>query len=771
MVTRGGRLIGQEPNPDHPTGAALCIKGLAAPEIVYNRQRQLYPLRRTEPKGSADAGWRRISWDEAFSRTAEALDRIRTRHGPEAVAFGWTTPSGTPISDDIGWVERFTNAFGSPNVAYGTEICNWHKDFAHAYTFGRSIASPDFEKSACVVLWGHNPSATWLDHATAIAAARTRGARLIVVDPRRAGFATRADQWLCVRPGADGALALGIAGVMIREGWFDVEFVRDWTNGPLLVRRDTNRFVRAGDLAEPPVWTRPEDLVAWSAERGAPIGYSTARREYIGGGIPKLEVSLELASLSGESLACRSAFGLYRDLCEEFPPQRVESVAWVAASQVIETARILYEARPVSYYAWSGIGQHTNATQTDRALATLMALTGSFDAPGGNVVFAKPAAFDITGNEFLTPDQRAKCIGLKRSSLGPGRHGWVASDALYRAILDGDPYPVRGLFGFGRNFLVNHADADRGARALAKLEFHVQTDIVMSPTAAFADVFLPINTPWERAALRVGFEGTQAAENLIQFRQAAIASLGESKSDAEIVFELAMRLGFGDLFWNGDIDAGLDAIIAPLSMTLADLRARPNGISVSGEPEYFRYKRDGFETPTGKIELFSEAFRDVGENPLPSFVEPAISPFTTGGNEYPLVLTSAKVVHYCHGQHRHVPSLRWRSPDPEVSMHPDAAGERGIEEGDWVEIRTRSGGARMRAKYDASLDSRVVSAQYGWWQGSEGLDMPAYEPLADVGSNYNRLISDSFTDPISGSTGLRSSMCEIRPISESKKGG
>jgi anaerobic selenocysteine-containing dehydrogenase len=143
--------------------------------------------------------------------TASALKKIRSEAGPEAVAFGWTTSSGTAFSDDIRWVERFTNVFGSPNIAYGTEICNWHKDYAHAYTFGRSIASPDFKKSACVVLWGHNPSVAWLDHATATAAAKVRGAKLIVVDPRRAGFAARADQWLRVRPGADGALALSRA--------------------------------------------------------------------------------------------------------------------------------------------------------------------------------------------------------------------------------------------------------------------------------------------------------------------------------------------------------------------------------------------------------------------------------------------------------------------------------------------------------------------------------------------------------------------------------
>lgn len=101
----------------------------------------------------------------------------------------------------------------------------------------------------------------------------------------------------------------------------------------------------------------------------------------------------------------------------------------------------------------------------------------------------------MTGGEFLSAEQRAKCIGLKRSSLGPGRNGWIGSDALYDAILEGNPYRIRGLFGFGRNFIVNHANGDRGAKALAKLDFYVHTDVVMTPTASFADVFLPINAP------------------------------------------------------------------------------------------------------------------------------------------------------------------------------------------------------------------------------------------------------------------------------------
>ena len=158
-----------------------------------------------------------------------------------------------------------------------------------------------------------------------------------------------------------------------------------------------------------------------------------------------------------------------------------------------------------------------------------MALTGSFDAPGGNVEFARPPARDVE-TRISSADQRAKWIEPKRSSLGPGRNGWIGSDTLYHAILSGEPYPIRGLINFGRNFLINHADSDSGTRALSKLEFYVHCDVMMTPTASLADIFLPVNTPWEREALRVAFEGSQAAASLVQFRQAAIQSAGESRS-------------------------------------------------------------------------------------------------------------------------------------------------------------------------------------------------------------------------------------------------
>ena len=144
-------------------------------------------MRRTAPRGAADPGWIEISWDEALDEIAGRLGDIRKLSGAEAVAFAVTTPSGTPMVDSFEWVERFIRCFGSPNLIYAVEVCGWHKDYAHALTFGRGIGFPDYEHADAIVLWGHNPARTWLAQATRIADARRRGARVAVVDPKPNG--------------------------------------------------------------------------------------------------------------------------------------------------------------------------------------------------------------------------------------------------------------------------------------------------------------------------------------------------------------------------------------------------------------------------------------------------------------------------------------------------------------------------------------------------------------------------------------------------------
>ncbi|MGR8949872.1 MAG: molybdopterin-dependent oxidoreductase, partial [Gammaproteobacteria bacterium] len=247
-VVEDGKLVAVEPDPDHPTGESLCGKGLAAPEYVYSDARILYPMKRTRPKGDADPGWERISWDEALDTTAAEIKRISAETGSESVAFSITTSAGTAMQDSAPFVERLRHAVGSPNQIASIELCDFSKDFVYPHTFGTGMPTSEVENGDTIILWGHNPGTSWLAFARNITKAVRRGAKLIVMDPVRVGFAAKADQWLRVRPGSDGALALSIAHVMIEEDLFDHEFISRWSNGPFLIREDTGAMLTGDDL-------------------------------------------------------------------------------------------------------------------------------------------------------------------------------------------------------------------------------------------------------------------------------------------------------------------------------------------------------------------------------------------------------------------------------------------------------------------------------------------------------------------------------------------
>ena len=544
--------------------------------------------------------------------------------------------------------------------------------------------------------------------------------------------------------------------------------MRDWTNGPLLVRDDDRTPLWADDLSAD---GDPALRVAWDADAGAPMLYDPAEARY-DGGTPALDGRYEIAGADGMAIPCRTAFGLYRERCRDFAPERVEEITWVPEDQLRAAARLLGEADTVTSYSWSGVGQHTNASQTSRAIALLYALSGSFDAPGGNVLFDTIPTDDIRGREMLAPAQLAKAVGGAGRPLGPEQQGWITSDDLYRAILEGRPYPVRGMVSFGTNILVSHADTARGAAALKALDFAVHVDMFMTPSAALADIVLPVNTPFEREGLCTDFKVGADATSFAQLRPPAIEPLGESKSDVWIVFELAKRLGFANRFWGGDIDASYREMLRPSGLDLETLRQAPAGVRVDLETRYRKYAggegepAPGFATPSRKAEVFSEQLLAAGQAPIPDYVEPAIGPVSRAdlAADYPLVLTSAKSLHYCHSQHRGMPSLRRREPDPAIEMHPEAAAARGIEEGDWVRLATPEGAVRARAALRATLDPRVVSATHGWWQACDALDLPGYDATGADGANVNAVIGNREVDPISGSVPHRSYLCEITRI-------
>jgi anaerobic selenocysteine-containing dehydrogenase len=768
-TVEGGRFVALDPDPSHPTGRALCAKGRAAPELVYHPARLLHPLRRTRPKGDPDPGWHRIEWDEALDLVAERLAAIAAQDGPESVAFSVASPSTSASDDTTAWISRLMNAFGSPNLCASMELCGWGRYLAPTYTYGAAVPGaymPDLERAGCVLYWGYNPNVARIAHATATVDALKRGARLIVVDPRRAGPAAKADLWLQVRPGTDAALALGIAAVMIERGWYDRDFVREWTNAPLLVRSDTGRFLTEADLAN----GSPERYVAWDEAAGRPTVYDPATGRY-GGEQLALSGTFGVDTPAGQ-VACRPAFDLVADGSRRYSPARVETICGVPAGQVEDAAGMLWSSRPVAYYAWSGVEQQTNATQISRAIGQLYALTGSLDSPGGNVLFTPAPAPNVEGRELLPPGQRTKALGIGERPLGPARWGFITSGDLYRAIVEREPYPVRGMVGFGASLVMAHADSLRGRDALAALDFYVHADLFMNPTAELADVVLPVASPFERENLKIGFEGSQEAASLVQLRRRVVDPPGEARSDADIVFGLATRLGLGQHFWDGDIEAGNRHRLSETGLTMEDLRARPEGIRLPIETRFrkFAAQRDGtpagFRTPSRKIELYSQVLLEHGYPPLPEFEEPRVSPRSRPdlAERFPLILTSAKHGLFCETQHRGLPSLRRKAMDPELELHPAAAADRGIAPGDWLRVETPFGSVRARAHLNESLRPDVVVGQHGWWEACPEVGAPGYDPYGAEGANLNLIIGDDAADPISGSVPHRAYVAQVHRL-------
>ena len=758
-VVENSTVRAVEPDASHPTGGALCSKGRAAPEMIHSPRRILHPLRRTNPKTDADPGWVEISWDEALSEIADRLGAIARESGPEAVAFSLSSPSATSLSDSIEWIDRFVRTFGSPNTVTGTEVCNWHKDHAHAFTYGVGIPAADYDHADLIMLWGHDPATTWLAQATRIADARNRGAEVVAIDPRGSGSVLGSDQWVRIRPGTDGALALGLANLLIAGDDIDHDFLTNWSNAPYLVRQDSGEFLRSRDVG----LDDSNDFVV--LVDGVPTSFDPERQTPPLG--TRLRAECTLRGRDGEEIICETAFELLAKLCATWPVDRVAKTTWVKSEDIREFAERIARAERISYHSWSGVGQHTNATQTERSIAVLYALTGSFDRRGGNVIYEQLPTNPVTSLDILPEVQREKAIGLAERPLGPGNRGWVRAVDVYDAILDGKPYPVRALFTFGANILLSQPRPERGRRALAALDFAVHCDYFMNPTAELADIVLPVNTAWEREGLRTGFEITQQAQGHVQLRQQMILPRGESRSDLEIIFELAQRLGFGDSFFHGSIDAAWNHVIEPLGITVDELRSEPKGRTFPLETQYEKYRHRhpdgriaGFATPSRRVEIYSEQFHAHGYSALPEFVEPMHSPT----DNYPYVLTSGKLSKFRHTQDRGISSLRRKIPEPVALMHPELGTEHGVSDGDWVAVSTPEGSIRLKAKYDDALHPRVISSSFGWWQSAADLGLSAYDPFSDLGSNYNRIADGGQSDPVSGSLPLKSLKCDVRKL-------
>ena len=317
----------------------------------------------------------------------------------------------------------------------------------------------------------------------------------------------------------------------------------------------------------------------------------------------------------------------FHDLAErvkDFTPEKAAGITWIPAEDIRIAARLYATTRPACIQWGNGLDQNINTFQTVRAIHCLSAITGNLDVPGGDIFLVPPAyivAYTLHGgirmgmDKLITPEISQKRIGF-------GKYHVLDTAVIHpRNLLDqiesGKPYPVKALFVMGGNMLVNQTDPVRTARAFKKVDFTVVTDLFMTPTAQLADIVLPAASWLETDDVADTHMGW-----CVLLRQ-KVEQIGECRDDKQILFDLAHRLGMSDYFPWKDVREYCDWVLKGAGINFEEFKEL--GI-IQGNMRYRKYLADGFNTPSGKVELRCSTLESMGYDPLPRYVESPESP-------------------------------------------------------------------------------------------------------------------------------------------------
>ena len=297
------------------------------------------------------------------------------------------------------------------------------------------------------------------------------------------------------------------------------------------------------------------------------------------------------------------------------------------------------------------------------------------------------------------------------------------------------------MYCHGNNMVITYGNTKMVTEAIKSLDFFVVADLFMTPTAELADIVLPAGTWMERDYVCVN---PQVSLNNVHLQQKTI-EIDECWTDCKILNEMAKRLGFGELLFESEQDH-CNFILQPSGMTFEEFKKK--GI-ISVPYTYKKYEKEGFKTPSGKIELYSQWLKDLGFDPLPSHREPTESPVSNPelAKEYPLILTTgAREPVFRHSELRNIPVLREIWPEIRMKINPQIAGELGISEGDTVIVETLRGSMEAKAWLREDIDPRIVQVP-SHWPGK---------------NNVNLVIDNENCAPMIGGTQLRCQLCRIK---------
>ena len=443
---------------------------------------------------------------------------------------------------------------------------------------------------------------------------------------------------------------------------------------------------------------------------------------------------------------------------QEYDLDKVERITWVPKERIREAARLYATIKPACMMHSVGIEQNADTISSCLATVMLPAITGNLDIPGGNIF---PMFKDIRGRgdleytlKHLITEEREKNIrgsaeypllSSHACMLYPSAH----NATLWKTILTGEPYPIKGMYIHACNLIVNVANSKQVEEALRSLDFILAVDIMMNPTIELADMVLPATTWIERDELT---SHHQASYNAIQIGQTVVRS-GECRTNYAIINELAKRLDVKHMFPPESDEPFFNFLLEKTGLTWKELKERGGHSFLD---VYKKYEKNGFNTPSKKVELANRKMRNLGMDPLPKYREPDESPISTPelAKEYPLIITTGgRVSMFRHSEGRNISILRDLMPHPLMSINPVTAKELGIQEGDDVIIETPRAGMEAKAYLTEGIHPEVVQLP-SHWAGNY---------------NVNLVMDNEHCAPFVGSTQLRCQLCRVNPVRNSSR--
>ncbi|MFW9939715.1 MAG: molybdopterin-dependent oxidoreductase [Candidatus Thorarchaeota archaeon] len=681
---KGDRIVKLEP-ADFPDerDKRICLRGLTSLEITYHPDRIKYPMKRVGERG--EGKFERISWDEAYTIIVNKFKEISEKYGWKSI--GWVLGGPGAGTTKFGAYLRLASltqstrvsawGYGDAGLPCGSRVILGHQ-FPYMHLHGEFWQRKYPE---LLMIWATNPAESMpLHNMRKVMDAKEIGTQVIVVDPRFTVTASKADEYIGLFPGTDSALALGIMNLIFQNDLHDKEFILEHTNGPYLVRIDTGKMLRGKDIEI----KKPDAYIIW---HGPSNSHKTLSRSNV------KEANLR-GTYSINGIECKPVLQLLMDLAAEYTPEKTSEITGVNKDLIIKLAKRIANSKKVIFLTHMGFTRTYHGDISLRGVISVAAITGNVTTKVSSGYI--PAI--LNWNPFLKaiPDQ-------------PSFHRMGILN-LYEAVISGKPYPIKALWFAFINFLNQCANSNKIIEKFyPNLEFIVQTELFMTPSARYADLILPVCSFLEFSDFLA-----HPYPN-VQLQQKVIEPLYESKSDVNIVAELAERLGFGEYFKGGE-EGLINLIMASRSFdgfTQETLKTQAMKLPTLPEGANFPLT---FRTPSGKIELYAEQLYEDGEA-LPVYLPPIEAPITPGKKKYPLTLINGHSRFRTHSMFANIETLLELNPEPIVDIHPIDAEKRNIITGDIVTVYNDRARTTLKARLTKGVKPTVVDITEGWWIG------------------------------------------------------